>query len=74
MDHGNSVITPGLGHGPYLCVGIAGEVILKDSVTTSCVIAITTYRIEVLNYQEFIYATMNFIFALKNKISRGLKT
>ena len=35
LDHTDGVVTPGLGHGPYLCVGITSDVILQDGVNSS---------------------------------------
>ena len=32
LDYTDGVAVPGLGHGPYLCVGVASNIILKDDV------------------------------------------
>ena len=32
LDHADGMLIPGLGHGPYLCVGVASDVILQNSV------------------------------------------
>ena len=32
LDHADGVLVPAMDHGPYLCVGVASDVILQDSV------------------------------------------
>ena len=53
-DHSDGVTMPGLGHGPYLCVGVTSDVMLQDSVddmTTG-----TTTSELIIKYQNFISA------------------
>ena len=44
LHHTDGVITPGLGHGPYLCVAFSSDVKLQDSVENLIEIVITTCK------------------------------
>ena len=49
LDHTYGVVIPGLGHGPYLCVGVTSDVILQDRVRVRYSVIISTCIYQLLS-------------------------